>query len=490
MGSIPAVPTNAIEKNDFFAILLVMKLYNTLTKTLEEFKPLNPPKVTFYQCGPTVYWTQHIGNMRAMVMADLIRRSLQYCGYKVSFARNYTDVGHLTSDADTGEDKMEKAAKRESLSPKEVADKYIIIFEDHTKSLNILEPDYKPRASKHIDGMIKMIEILLEKKHAYITPLAIYFDVSTFPHYNQLNRQKMDLNIKGKGKGTVDDSEKKHFADFALWFFKKGAHQNALQTWPSPWGEGFPGWHIECSVMTKELFGSTIDIHMGGVEHISIHHTNEIAQSESANGVKFVNYWLHNEHLTIRGWKMAKSQGTGLSIEEITKKGFDPLALRYFFLSAHYRTRQGFSYDSLSSAQITLQKLRELVISLKSQTSRSVLSEDKLKKLDEYRLQFRTALENDVQIPQALGVMWEMLKSNIPSSDKLDLLFQFDQVLGLKLNEVTEEVIPAKIIKLAEERDIVRKEKDFKKSDELRKKIQETGYEIEDANNTYKIKKK
>ncbi len=466
-----------------------MKLYNTLLRKLEEFKPLNQDKVTFYQCGPTVYWTQHIGNMRAMVMADLIRRSFQYLGYNVSFARNYTDVGHLTSDADTGEDKMEKAAKRESLSPKEIAEKYIKIFEDDTKSLNILDPDYKPRASQYIDGMVKMIEILLEKKHAYITSLAIYFDVSTFPNYNQLNHQKMELNVKGKGKGTADDPDKKHFADFTLWFFKKGAHQNALQTWGSPWGEGFPGWHIECSVMTKELFGPTIDIHMGGVEHITIHHTNEIAQSESANGLKFINYWLHNEHLTISGGKMAKSQGSGLSIAELIEKGYYPLALRYFFLGAHYRTRQDFSYEALSSAQISLQKLRELVLGLKNKSSRSVLSEDKLRKLDGYRLQFRTALENDIQIPQALSVMWELVKSNIPSSDKLDLLFQFDQVFGLKLSEVEEEIIPNEVKELAEEREIARKEKDFKKSDELRKRIQEMGFEIEDSQEGYRIKK-
>jgi len=466
-----------------------MKLYNTLVRKLEEFKPLNQTKVTFYQCGPTVYWTQHIGNMRAMTMADLICRSLEYLGYKVRFARNYTDVGHLTSDADTGEDKMEKAAKRESLSPKEIAEKYIKIFEEDTRNLNILDPDYKPRASQYIEGMIKMIETLLQKKHAYVTPLAIYFDVSTFPNYHQLNRQKMDLNIKGGGKGTAEDPDKKHFADFSLWFFKKGVHQNALQTWPSPWGEGFPGWHIECSVMTKELFGPTIDIHMGGVEHISIHHTNEIAQSESANGVTFVNYWLHNEHLTTQGGKMAKSQGTGLSVEEIIKKGYEPLALRYFFLSAHYRTRQDFSYESLSSAQNSLQKLRELVRALKNQSSRSVLSEEKLKKLDDYRFQFKTALENDVQIPQALSIMWEMIKSNIPSSDKLDLLLEFDQVLGLKLHEVTEDVIPDEINRLAEERETARKTKDFKKSDELRQKIKDMGYEIEDIQEGYRIKK-
>ncbi|MBI3366605.1 class I tRNA ligase family protein, partial [Candidatus Roizmanbacteria bacterium] len=293
---------------------------------------------------------------------------------------------------------------------------------------------------------------------------------------------------KGKGKGTAEDSEKKHFADFSLWFFKTGAHQNAQQTWRSPWGEGFPGWHIECSVMTKELFGPTIDIHMGGVEHISIHHTNEIAQSESANGIKFVNYWLHNEHVTINGGKMAKSQGTGLSIKELIEKSYDPLALRYFFLTAHYRTRQNFSYEALSDAQSALKKLRQLVFALKNQSSRSTLSSDKLDLLDQYRIKFHEAISNDIQIPKALAITWEMLKSNIPSSDKLDLLFQFDQVLGLRLNEVTEQKIPYEILKLAEEREIARKAKDFNKSDELRKKIEELGYYIEDAQSGYKIK--
>lgn len=475
--------------HSIFAILLVMKLYNTLTRSLEEFTPLVDFKVTFYQCGPTVYWTQHIGNMRAMVMADLIRRSLTYLGYSVQFARNYTDVGHLTSDADVGEDKMEKAAKRESLSPQEVAEKYIRIFDNDTKQLNVLEPDFKPRASQYVDRIITMIKTLLETKHAYITQLAVYFDVSTFPTYNQLNRQKMDLNIKGKGKGTVDDPDKKHFADFTLWFFKKGTHEHALRTWRSPWGEGFPGWHIECSVMTKDLFGPTIDIHMGGIEHISVHHTNEIAQSEAANGVKFVNYWLHNEHLTSAGGKMAKSEGSGLSLSEVTKKGYDPLALRYFFLTAHYRTRQDFSYKALASAQEALNNLRELVRALKHQSSRSVLSNEKLKKLDEYRLRFRTALENDIQIPQALSIMWELIKSNIPSGDKLDLVYEFDQVFGLRLNEVVDEKIPKKILEFAHERESARKKKDFKTSDELRKKISKLGYVVEDVPGGYRIKK-
>src|SRR3990167_10930559 len=358
-----------------------MKLYNTLTRKIEEFKPLEPEKVRFYHCGPTVYWVQHIGNLRAMTWADLIRRSLIYLGFKVNFVRNYTDVGHLTSDQDEGEDKMEKGAKREGLTPDQIAEKYIKIFDADTQKLNILPPDHKPRATQFIQQMIEMIRILLEKTHAYITDYAVYFDLSTFKNYNQLNRQKIDLNIAGMGKAKVDDPQKKHFSDFALWFFKKGAHKNALQTWSSPWGEGFPGWHIECSVMSKTLLGDTIDIHMGGVEHISVHHSNEIAQSESANGVTFVKYWLHNEHLKVEGGKMAKSAGTGLTLSDVIEKGFNPLDLRYFYLMAHYRSKQNFTWKALVSAQITFSKLREFVISLRKQTSRQQLSQEKLSQL-------------------------------------------------------------------------------------------------------------
>lgn len=466
-----------------------MKLYNTLTRQLENFIPINPPNVTFYQCGPTVYWTQHIGNMRAMVMSDLIRRSLEFLGYKVTFVRNYTDVGHLVSDSDTGEDKMEKAAKRESLTPKEIANKYIEIFENDIKQLNIIDPMFKPRASEYIEQIISMIQTLIENKQVYLTDQAIYFDVSTFKKYNELNKQKMELNRKGSGKGTADDNQKRHFADFALWFFKTGTHKNALQTWNSPWGVGFPGWHIECSVMTKSLLGNTVDIHMGGVEHISIHHTNEIAQSESANGVKFVNYWLHNEHLTTKGGKMAKSEGTGFSLEELVTKGFKPLSLRYFFLTAHYRTRQDFSYDALNASQKALENIIEIIKGLKSQKDRATLSQEKIEKIDEYRNRFKIALEQDVQIPQALGITWEMLKSNIPSQDKLDLLYEFDRVFGLDLSNIEEHKIPQNIIEMAEKRKTAKDMGDFKTSDEMRDEIKKLGFLIEDAATGYRIKK-
>jgi cysteinyl-tRNA synthetase len=464
-----------------------MKLYNTLTRKIEEFKTIKEKEVLFYHCGPTVYWVQHIGNLRAMTWADLIRRSLIYLGYNVKFVRNYTDVGHLTSDEDIGEDKMEKGAKREGLTPQQIANKYIKIFENDTDALNILEPDFKPRASEYIEQMQKMIQILIDKGFAYITDLAVVFDVSKFPDYNKLNHQNLELNKQGAGKGKVEDPQKKHFADFNLWVFKKGTHKNALQTWSSPWGEGFPGWHIECSVMAKSLLGDTIDVHMGGVEHISVHHTNEIAQSEAANEKPFVHYWLHNEHLNVNDAKMAKSQGTGFTLQEIINKNFDPLDLRYFYLSAHYRSKQNFTWEALSAAKETLTKLRAITQELKksNETHKSNESHEP----HSYYQRFRNALLSDFQIPQALAVTWEMFKSDLSPQQKLTLLFDFDKVFGLRLIEVTEEKIPNEAIMLAEERKLARFNKDFKKSDELRVKIEKLGFRIEDKNEAYIIKK-
>lgn len=471
----------------FYVYLNIMRLYNTISRKLEEFKPITDKNVLFYHCGPTVYWVQHIGNLRAMVEADLIRRSLIYLGYSVKFVRNYTDVGHLTSDEDRGEDKMEKGAKREGLTPQEIADKYIKVFEEDTSSLNILEPDEKPRASQYINEMQKMIQTLLDKGHAYITNLAVVYDVSKFKDYNKLNHQKLELNKQGAGKGTVEDPEKKHFADFNLWVFKKGIHQNALQTWDSPWGEGFPGWHIECSVMAKSLLGETIDIHMGGVEHISVHHTNEIAQSEAANNKPFVHYWLHNEHLNVNNEKMAKSQGTGFTLKEIIDNGLDPLDLRYFFLSSHYRSRQNFTWEALKSAKESLDKLRRIILKLKENNQDNKTENNNVSL---YVERFNSAISNDFEIPQALAIAWEMLKSDLPSKQKFKLILDFDQVFGLRLNRVNPIKIPEEVMKLAEDRKQARKNKDFKRSDELRTTIQDLGYSIEDKEeNNYLIKK-
>ncbi len=465
----------------------MLKIYNTLTKEKEEFKPLKDKVVKFYHCGPTVYWTQHIGNLRGMVMADVVNRSLRYLGYKVKLVRNYTDVGHLTSDQDEGEDKIAKGAEREGLSPQQIAQKYIKIFEQDVKKLNILEPEIKPLATNHVKEMIDMVKILLDKGCAYTTDLAVYFDVSKAPNYNQLSGQKLDEQIKGAGKGDVEDPGKKHPADFALWFFKAGKHKNALQTWFSPFesslvkdGEGFPGWHIECSAMSKKYLGKTIDIHMGGVEHIPVHHTNEIAQSESANQAKFVNYWLHNEHLTVDNGKMAKSEGTSYALREIEDKGFDPLALRYFFLQAHYRSKQNFTWQALEAAQNGYDHLKNQILSL---------GEKKGRINAEFKAEFIKAISDDFNIPQALAVVHDVLKSDLSEADKLATSFDFDQVLGLNLAQREKIKIPAKVIKFVEQREAARAIKDWEQSDKLRDKINQLGYRVEDTDNGQVIKK-
>lgn len=452
---------------------------------MEEFKPLKNNEVLFYHCGPTVYWIQHIGNLRAMTWADLIRRSLIECGYKVKFVRNYTDVGHLTSDEDAGEDKMEKGAKREGKSPQEIADKYIKIFENDTRALNIIDPDFKPKASEYIKEMQLMIQTLIDRGFAYVTDLAVVYDVSKFPSYNKLNHQKMELNKEGAGRGTVEDPQKKHFADFNLWVFKKGAHKSALQTWDSPWGEGFPGWHIECSVMAKSILGETIDIHMGGVEHIPVHHTNEIAQSEAANGVPFVNYWLHNEHLNVNDAKMAKSQGTGFTIQDIVGHGFKPLELRYFFMGAHYRSKQNFTWDALRAAAQGLSNLKDIIRGLKNQVGTPAAVSDN----NPHVKKFREYLGNDFQIPQAVALMWDVLKSGLKDEEKLAVALEFDKVFGLDLDLIKMEAVPEEIYALAESRAASKKAGDYKKADQIRQDIRLHGYEIEDTKDGFSIKK-
>jgi cysteinyl-tRNA synthetase len=467
----------------------MIKIYNTLSRRLEDFLPIEDKIVRFYQCGPTVYWVQHIGNLRAMVMADLIRRSLNFFDYQVVFVRNYTDVGHLVSDADEGEDKMEKGAKREKLTPQQVAQKYIDVFEKDTKALNLLEPTYKPRASEFIEEMIKMIDFLLKKDLAYITDLAIYFDVTKFKDYTKLSQQKLNLQRPNAGHGRVKDEKKRHFYDFALWFFKKGEHKNALQTWPSPWGEGFPGWHIECSVMAIKLLGETIDIHMGGVEHIPIHHTNEIAQSESYTGKKFVNYWIHNQHLLVNNQKMAKSLGNIITLNDVIERGFDPIDLRYFYLQAHYRSTQNFTWEALKGARNAFSKLKQWVsLSIKEQIKNPTLDSNLI---NQYREEFKKIIANDFQIPQALALLWKIIEDQqLNNQEKLSLIFDFDRVFGLKLNQIQPIKIPDEIIQLAEKREEARKNKNFALADSIREKIKEKGYFIEDTDKGFVIKKR
>lgn len=478
--------------------LTLMKLYNTLSKQKEYFTPLNDKTVGMYQCGPTVYWTQHIGNMRAMVMADLIERSLIYCGYKVTLVRNYTDVGHLTGDnqgdADTGIDRMAKAAEREQVDPLVIAEKYINQFEKDLILLNTLPATIKPRATEHIQEMIAFIETLIEKGFAYATPLAIYFDVSKKSDYTKLSGQDLDKNITDAGHGEVSDMDKKSPHDFALWFFKAGTHEHALQTWQSPFysplvenGEGFPGWHIECSAMSHKYLGETFDIHMGGIEHISIHHTNEIAQSESAFEVPMASIWMHNEHLLVDNAKMSKSEGTSYFLDDIINKGYSALDLRYFFLQAHYRSKQNFTWDALTASKNALSTIYTKIAELrkKSDNKEGIV-------LADISESFKEKISDDINIPQALSVLHTLLKSNESPADILTTAYYIDSVLGLQLKEYTPSVVtvPDEIQELLDERKNARKEKNWQRSDEIRDLINTLGFEISDINDEQHIQEK
>jgi cysteinyl-tRNA synthetase len=464
-----------------------MQIYltNTLGHKKEEFKPITLGKVGMYHCGPTVYWDQQIGNMRAMVLSDLIRRTFLYNGYEVTFVRNYTDVGHLTGDnigdADTGEDRMEKAARRENLSPDIIADNYIKTFNTDISSLNVLPSTHATRATHYIDDMIAMVQDLIDKGFAYITPHAVYFDVRKFPEYTKLSGQKLDRLESGEGHGSITDSDKHDPHDFSLWFFKAGAHANALQTWESPFvsplvenGQGFPGWHIECSAMSKHHLGASFDIHMGGVEHIPIHHTNEIAQSECANGAHYVNYWLHNEHLLVDGGKMGKSEGNAYVMKDVIGKGYTPLALRYFFLQSNYRSKQNFTWENLSASETALKKLKNVLAKM---PDGGIVS-------DSYKVLFNELINDDFNLAGGLATVWELLKnSNVSDADKKATILDFDKVLGLKLDEVIEEVqkeIPEHVQKLIDDRKTARENKDWATSDRLRAEIQALGFEVQD----------
>lgn len=486
-------------------------ILNTLSKEKELFTPIKAGEVSMYHCGPTVYWTQHIGNMRAVVIADLVRRVFEYNGYKVNLVRNYTDVGHLTGDnigdADSGEDRMEKAAKRENSTPDEIANRYIDIYNKDIASLGTLPPTDTPRATEYIQEMQSMVSVLLEKGFAYSTPLAIYFDISKAHDYTRLSKQKLENLLTGTGHGDVSDGAKRNAGDFALWFFKAGTHANALQTWESPFtsplvenGRGFPGWHIECSAMSRALLGNTLDIHMGGIEHIPVHHTNEIAQSECCNGTPYVHYWIHNEHLLVDGGKMSKSEGTSYSVADIIAKGYSPLILRYFFLQAHYRSKQNFTWEALHASAVAYKKLVQFVADSLTQLSHKRNPQGHV--LNEYASKFRTSINDDFNIGFALGIIWEIIKdTNISTEDKVETILDFDNVLGLNLkNEATKaiqavndflaEELPVHIEELRLARDAARSAKNWPLSDQIRDELDRLGYAVTDTKEGTKITKK
>lgn len=458
-----------------------MKLFNTLSRSVEEFEPLNAPKVTFYSCGFTSYDYAHIGHARKYTQDDILKRTLTHFGYEVSHVMNITDVGHLVSDSDDGEDKMAKGATKYGKTVEEVARFFTDDFLAMIDTMNIIRPNKIPRATDHIPDMIALIQQLLDKGHAYKTEEAIYFDVTTFPNYGKLGGQALEDKKTAARADVVEDTKKKNPADFSLWFFRVGRFSDHSMHWDSPWGDGFPGWHIECSAMSMKYLGETIDVHSGGIDLIPVHHEDEIAQSESVTGKQFVRYWFHTYFLMVDGVKMSKSLGNFLRLQDVIDNGFSPLALRYLILQTHYRSEMNFTWEALQGAETAYKKLRGTVQQLKTETGRQTLSPEKMDKTSQYLERFDAALSQDLQTPQALAIVWEVVKSNIPSGDKLDLLLEFDTVLGLELNsEEVKEVIPDEVQALLNERKIARDNKDFAKSDELRDRIEELGYSVKD----------
>lgn len=455
-----------------------MKLYNTLSRTVAEFKPLKPPRVGIYICGPTVYDYAHLGHSRTYINSDVLVRALKWLDFEPYAVMNITDVGHLTSQADTGEDKMEKKAKLENKPILEIAKFYTDDFFKMRDELNILKPDKITPATEYVGEMIELIKILEQKGFTYKTSDGVYFDTGKFKAYGQLAR--LDLAGMKEGWRVDKNPEKKHPADFALWKFALSSEKRQLE-WDSPWGRhSFPGWHIECSAMSLKYLGPTLDIHTGGVDHIPIHHTNEIAQAEAATGQPFVRYWFHSNFLDIDGEKMSKSLGNCVRLNDLINKGYDPLAVRYLFLTGHYRTKMNFTFTALDAAAEAYSRLKSMVADWQGKKERTQLSPEKLAKIESFSTKFTTAIEADLSLPQALAVVWEMVKSNIPEQDKWELINDWDQVLGLGLGVARKEKIPAEIQALAKQREVLRKNKDWAEADKLRRQIIDKGYKIED----------
>jgi len=461
-------------------------LTNTLSHKKEKFTSLTPGKVGIYSCGPTVYWNQHIGHMYAYTQWDILVRFLKYLKYDVKWVMNITDVGHMTSDEDTGIDKMEKGAKREGLNVWQIADKYIKQFEESLKLLNITNPDIMCRATEHINEQIELIKLIEKNGFTYQTKTGLVFDTAKFPKYADF----AGLNLKGQEAGArVEvDKEKKNPWDFLLWVTNQPNH---IMQWESPWGKGYPGWHIECTAMSVKYLGERFDIHTGGKEHIPVHHTNEIAQSYGAFNHSTANFWLHNEWLMFDGGKMSKSLGNMVTVQDLVQKGIGPLALRYLFLNSNYRTGLNFTWESLASAEKALENIKSQISSLKSST-KNILLTKKDKKTSFYQEKFLDALADDLNTPKALGVFWEMLKDKDGSLNKYALALSFDKVLGLKLKDISQErfEMPASVKKLLDEREKERRENNFPKADKIRKDIEDLGFIIEDAKDGQKVKPK
>lgn len=455
-----------------------MRLYNTMSRSIEEFVPINEGKVSMYCCGPTVYNYAHIGNLRTYIFEDLLRRTLRRSGYDVKHVMNITDVGHLTGDGDDGEDKMEKSARETGRTVWDIAEFYMKAFFRDEEALNIERPDIICRATEHIDDMINLIKRLEEGGHTYISGGNVYFSIDSISDYGKLARLNLD-DLKSGARIEVD-SNKKNPKDFVLWFTNSKFKDQAMM-WDSPWGRGYPGWHIECSAMSMKYLGEHFDIHCGGIDAIPVHHTNEIAQSEAATGKTWVNYWCHGEFLLMGNAKMSKSSGSFVTLPVLEGGGYDALDYRYFCLTGHYRSQLRFSYEALDAARSARKGIMERIADAKSEGPAAT---DPSEKAREYMAAFDEAMENDLNAPKALSILWQMLKDNgLSSSDKLAAAYHMDGILGLGLDkaEKKEETLDAELQALLDERTAAKKAKDYKKADEIRDKLLSMGYAVKDT---------
>lgn len=458
----------------------MMKLYNTASRRKEDFNPQNPKQVTMYCCGPTVYNFAHIGNLRTYIFEDLLSRTIRL-HYPLKHVMNVTDVGHLVSDADDGEDKMELGAAREGKSAWEIAKFYEQKFWQDYDALHCTRPTIISRATEHIGPMIELVKTLEEKGYTYRTSDGIYYDTSKFDRYDALVGHAHISGLQGGARVEMSD-EKRNPTDFALWKFSPKDKKRQME-WDSPWGVGFPGWHIECSAMAMKYLGATLDIHCGGIDHVTIHHTNEIAQSEAATGQKYVNYWVHGEFLILRSGKMSKSGGTFVTLDVLKEKGYEPLAYRYLCLGAHYRTQLEFSYESMDSAAKSLKNLRALAHQIGEASSRTAQETEKSRA---WKDKLIAAMEDDLNAPKALAITWEAVRAgDLSAGEKWDYLQLADGILSLDLlvpadsEQPTE--LPAEVQALADARAAARKAKNWAESDRLRDEIAKAGYTVKDT---------
>jgi len=475
----------------------MLKLYNTMGRKKEEFKPLSGKTVKMYNCGLTVYDYAHIGNLRAYTFADILRRYLEYKGYKVKQVINFTDVGHMVGDADASmleEDKMALAAEREKKTVWDIANFYIEAAKKDFKSMNYEEPDVRPRATEHIKEIIGIVQKLIEKGHAYVVNGSVYFDISTFKDYGKLSHNSIEELEAGAGGRVENNPDKRNQPDFALWI----NDPEHVMHWTSPWSIGYPGWHIECSAMSRKYLGETIDIHTGGEDNMFPHHECEIAQSEGSSGKKFVNYWMHVRHLMVDGEKMSKSKGNFYTLRDLLKKGHSAAAVRYMLLNAHYRSQLNFTLAGLDAAEKTVKGLADFMNNIKELKAKGKYNEKLKGAVEAAKKKFEEGMDDDLNMPAALAAVQDLIHGTNKAIEERtvskknltqvrETLENFDEVLGLELGK--KEEAPADIRKIAEEREAARKKKEWKKSDELRDMIKKTGWIVEDTATGYRLRK-